>query len=73
MKKIVIFLAVGLILVSNTTACGWFSYEDEKDTRIYYNIEDKLEGVEDGVLKVSRYPNDLEIEKNIYIPMTYNG
>jgi len=61
------------VMISTATACGWFTYEDIKDTRAYYNAYDVLDGVEDSTLLVSRYPFELETKMNVYIPMSPNG
>lgn len=60
-------------MIPNATACGWFTYEDIEDTRAYYNAYDVLDGVEDSLLLVSRYPYSLETKMNVYIPMNHYG
>lgn len=59
------------LLAPSVSACGWFSYEDIDGTRAYYNAFDKLEGVEDSLTKISRYPNAYETKLNVYSPMSY--
>ena len=72
--KFFIGMLVFLLIMSPTiSACGWFTYEDIPGTRSYYNIFDDLKGVEDSVLLVSRHPTIQEVEKNVYIPMIYQG
>lgn len=71
MNKLYIVLLFSLLSVSTVSACGWFTYEDIEDTRAYYNIFDDLEGVEDSTLLMSRYPQSLEIKKNVFIPGSF--
>lgn len=68
-----ICLTLLLVLAPTVSACGWFTYEDIEDTRSYYNPFDKLEGIEDSILVISRYPTPYETKVNIYSPMSYNG
>lgn len=76
-NKMKVILILGLVfLLSFTSACGWFIYEDFIDddipTRAYYNIFDEIEGVEDGVLMISREPTLEEREKNVYVPSSFH-
>lgn len=73
MLKKLMFLVIVISLSSPVYACGWFTYEDIEDTRTYYNAYDELEGIEDGMLLISRSPSPSESKVNVYIPMNYNG
>lgn len=67
------FVFLLVLTLSSVSACGWFSYEDIEGTRAYYNAFDKLEGVEDSLLQISRLPSIYEEEVNVYVPMSSNG
>lgn len=72
-NKLVLTLALGIILTANVSACGWFSYDDIKGTRAYYNAFDRLEYIEDSVLQMTRVPTPIEKQMNVYIPMNMGG
>ena len=71
MKVVMLFIFLILISSFSISACGWASFDDIKETKFYYDGYDKLKGIEDSILLMSRFPSEQEIESNVYIPMSY--
>lgn len=73
MKYLKIYITILLLsIIPFSSSCGWFTYEDISDTRVYYNAYDEISVIEDSTLLMSRFPSNLEREKNVFIPMSYD-
>lgn len=79
-KTALIILAVGVLVfcIYSVSACGYFLHEDS-GTRVFYSADDRIQFIEDEVLKITRFPTSKEIEYNVYILQStepvraYNG
>lgn len=77
MAVLMIMLSSGFVIASYDRADDGIKIissdemdEEFPDTKIYYDDNGIINGVEDEVSLMSRYPSQQEIKINSYIPMT---
>lgn len=71
LKKISLVTVLGILtFTAFVSSCGWFTYDDIPETKVYYDAFDNIVGIHDSTLLMSRLPTNQEINKNIFIPFS---